>query len=304
MPTTSTMPLERKPASKSVSDHYAAPDHSATGQLWRWTAALAIVGNIGLNYYSNTHPFAGHTMGAVSARYPTLLTPAGYAFSIWGLIFLTLMGYAVWQLLPAQRNLSLPDALAKPLIVANLATAAWVVLFAYELILPSVGVMLLILGSLIVTYGRARRRIFADAAPALAGVPFSLYLGWISVAAVINITIGLRQMGWQTAEGASVTLTLALIFVVVALGLIMSRVFRDMVFPLVVAWALVWVWVVRLREVPELGWAALIGAAIVALAGIGFSRLGGRKTPWQLRDEAAAAVEAEIAARNAERAGR
>ncbi|MBO2012014.1 hypothetical protein [Hymenobacter negativus] len=301
MPTTSTMPLEQNVASKSAPDHYAAPDHSVTGQLWRWFTALTIVGNIGLNYYSNTHPFAGQTMGMVSAKYPTLLTPAGYAFSIWGLIFLALVVYAVWQLLPAQRNLSLPDALAKPLTLASIATGAWVVLFAYEMILPSVGVMLVILGSLIMTYGRARRRIFAGAAPTLAGVPFSLYLGWISVASVINITIGLRQLGWQTAEGASVTLTLGLIAVVVALGLIISRVFRDMVFPLVIAWALVAVWVVRLREVPELGWAAMAGAAIVALAGIGFSRLGGRKTPWQLRDEAAVAVEAEIAARNAAR---
>lgn len=297
------MPLERNVASKSAPDHYAAPDRSVTGQLWRWLTAVAIVGDVGLNYYSNTHPFAGQTMGTVSAKYPTLLTPAGYAFSIWGLIFLGLVVYAVWQLLPGQRNLSLPDALAKPLTLASIATAAWVVLFAYEMILPSVGVMLLILGSLIVTYGRARRRIFAGAAPVLAGVPFSLYLGWISVASVINITIGLRQMGWQTAEGASVTLTLGLIIVVVALGLIISRVFRDMVFPLVVAWALVAVWVVRLREVPELGWAALVGAALVALVGIGFSRLGGRKTPWQVRDEAAAAVEAEIAARKAARNG-
>jgi hypothetical protein len=283
-------------------DHYAAANRSGTGRAWRWLTALAIVGNIALNYYSNTHPFAGQTMGMVSAKYPTLLTPAGYAFSIWGLIFLALTIYAVWQLLPAQRLISLPDALAKPLTLASIATGVWVVLFAYELILPSVGVMLLILGCLIVAYGRARRRIFADAAPVLAGVPLSLYLGWISVASVINITIGLRQLGWQTAEGASVTLTLGLIVLVVALGLIMSRVFRDMVFPLVVAWALVAVWVVRLREIPELGWAALIGATVVAIAGIGFSRLGGRKTPWQVRDEAAAAAEAEIAARNAMRA--
>ena len=242
-------------------------------------------------------------MAAVSAKYPTLFTPAGYAFSIWGLIFLSLAVYAVWQLLPGQRAVSLPDALAKPLTLANVATGSWVVLFAYELILPSVGVMLLILGCLIATYGRARRRIFADAAPALAGVPFSLYLGWISVASVINITIGLKQLGWQPVEGASVTLTLGLIFVVVVLGLIMSRVFRDMVFPLVVAWALVAVWIVRLRVVPELGWAALSGATVVAIAGIMFSRLGGRKSPWQLRDEAAAAAEAEIAARNASRLG-
>ena len=291
MPTATTRP-----------DHYAAANQSGTGRPWRWLAALAIIGNIALNYYASVHPFAGQTNAAVSAKYPTLLTPAGYAFSIWGLIFLALTIYAVWQLLPGQRRISLPDALAKPLTLASVATGTWVVVFANELILPSVGLMLLILGSLIVAYGRARRRIFADAAPALAGVPLSLYLGWISVASVINITIGLRQLGWQTAEGASVTLTLGLIFVVVALGLIMSRVFRDMVFPLVVAWALVAVWVVRLREVPELGWAALIGATVVAIAGVVLSRMGGRKTPWQVRDEAAAAAEAEIAARNAMRA--
>ena len=282
-------------------DQYATPNRSAMGRAWRWLTALAILSNIYLNYYSNTHPFAGQTMGVVSAKYPTLLTPAGYAFSIWGLIFLALVVYAVWQLLPGQREISLPDAIAKPLTLASIATGVWVVLFAYELILLSVGMMLLILGSLIVAYGRTRRRIFAEAAPALAGVPFSLYLGWISVASVINITIGLRQLGWQTAEGVSVVLTLVLIFMVVALGLIMSRVFRDMVFPLVVAWALVAIWMVRLGEVPELGWAALIGATLVTISGIMLSRMGGRKTPWQLRDEAVAAAEAEIAARNAAR---
>ena len=289
------------PLTTSAPDHYATPNRTATGRAWRWVAAAAIFGNIYLNYYANTHPFAGQTMGAVSAKYPTLLTPAGYAFSIWGLIFLSLAVYAVWQLLPSQQHKSLPDALAKPLSLANAATAGWVVLFAYELILPSVGVMLLVLGCLIVTYGRARRRIFAGAAPALAGVPFSLFLGWISVAAVLNLTIGLQQLGWRPAVGLSVTLTLGLILVVVALGLLMSRVFRDLVFPLVVAWALAWVWVARLREVPELGWAALVGAVVSVVAGFMFSRLGGRKSPWQVRDEAAAAAEAEIAARNAAR---
>ncbi len=242
-------------------------------------------------------------MGMVSARYPTLLTPAGYAFSIWGLIFLGLAVYAVWQLLPAQRALSLPDAVAKPLMLASVATGTWVVLFAYELILPSVGVMLVILGSLVVVYGRARRRVFAGAAPTLASIPFSLYLGWISVASVINITIGLRQLGWQTAEDLSVTLALGLLFVIVSLALLISWAFRDMVLPLVMAWALAAIWVVRLREVPELGWTALIGATVAALGGILLSRLGGRKTSWQLRDEAAVAIEAEIAARRPVRAG-
>lgn len=289
------------PIAATAPDHYAPPRHSATGRAWRWLTALAIIGAIAVNGYSVLRPFAGQTQAVVSAKYPTLLTPAGMAFSIWGLIFLTLLIYAFWQLLPAQRELSLPDALAKPLTLVSIGLGAWVVLFAYELIVPSAGVMFLLLATTAMAYGRTRRRIFAGAAPWLAGVPFSLLLGWLSVAAVINFTIAIRTLGWQTADGASVTLTLGLIVVVVALGLLMSRVFRDLVFPLVVAWALVWVWVARLREIPELGWAALIGATVVAIGGLMLSRLGGRKTAWQLRDEAAAAAEAEIAARNATR---
>ena len=291
------------PLAATVPDHYAPPRYSVAGRAWRWLTALAIVSAIAVNVYSVLRPFAGQTQAIVSAKYPTLLTPAGNAFSIWGLIFLTLLIYAGWQLLPAQRQLSLPDAVAKPLTLASAGLGAWVVLFAHELMVPSAGVMLLILAATAVAYGRTRRRIFADAAPWLAGVPFSLLLSWLSVAAAINFTIAIRTLGWQTADGASVTLTLGLIVAVVALGLLMSRVFRDLVFPLVVAWALVWVWVARLREIPELGWAALIGATVVAIGGLLLSRLGGRKTTWQLRDEAAAEAEAEIAARNAERLG-
>ena len=276
---------------------------SAWSWAWRWVAAVAVAGTTVLAYYANVHPFNGETMGQVSAKYATLLTPAPFAFSIWGLIFLALAGYAVWQLLPTHHAQTLPDAVAKPLALASVGTGAWVVLFAYEMILPSLGVMLLILGCLITAYGRVRRRLFAGTAPALAGLPFSLFLGWISVATVLNVTIGLKQLGWLPAEGVSVTLTLGLILVITALALLMSRAFRDLVFPLVLAWALVGVWVARLSTVPELGWAALAGATVAAIGGVVLSRLGGRKTPWQLRDEAAAAIEAEIAARNAARGG-
>lgn len=243
------------------------PTHHAatTAPIWRWLAAFSIFGNIGLNYYANAFPLNGQTMGEVSARYPTLLTPAGYAFSIWGLIFLSLTVYAVWQLLPAQRAVSLPDAVAKPLTVASVATAGWVVLFAFEQILPSVAVMLVILGALIVVYGRARHRVLGHSAPRWASIPFGLYLGWISVAATINITIGLRQLGWQPAENLTVVLTLALLAVVVSLGLLLSREFRDETMALVVVWALVAIWVARRAEYPELGWAALAGAVVVAL---------------------------------------
>ncbi|SMB87137.1 conserved hypothetical protein [Hymenobacter roseosalivarius DSM 11622] len=241
-------------------------------RVWRWLAALSILGNIGLNYYSQAYPFNGQTMGAVSAQYPTLITPAGYAFSIWGVIFLMLTIYAVWQLLPAQRHNLLPDTVAAPLTVANLATAAWVVLFAYELIGLSVLTMLIILLALVVAYGRARKQVLAGEAPRWVSVPFALYLGWISVAAVINSTLGLRELGWQPTLNVAVLLTFGLLAAVVALGLLISQAFEEMVFPLVVAWALVAIGVAQRPAYPELGWAALAGAGLVGLGGILLAR--------------------------------
>jgi hypothetical protein len=281
-------------------DHYHVPDLTFAGRLWRWLTAFAILANIGLAYYANTQAFNSQSMEEVSAKYPTLLTPAGYAFSIWGLIYLGLGAYAVWQLLPAQRQSSLPDAVARSLTLANLGSAAWVVLFAYELILPSTGVMLVILGALMVAYGRARRRVLADAAPAWVSVPFAMYLGWISVAATINITIALGVMGLNLSGGIPVVLTYVLILILVVLALIMSRAFSAIVFALTVAWALVAIWLVRIREVPELGWAALAGAVVAIIGGLVLARQGKQRPPWEIAAEAAAAVEAEIVAARAE----
>jgi len=244
-----------------------APPTAAGSRAWRWLAAATVLGNIALNYYANARPFNGQTMGAVSAQYPTLLTPAGYAFSIWGLIFLSLTVYVVWQLLPAQRHSALPDAVARPLTLASVATATWVVLFAYEQIVLSVFTMLVILGALIVVYGRARRRVLAQEAPSWVSLPFALYLGWISVASTINFTIGLQQLGWRPAENVSVLLTLVLLAVVTVLGLLISRQFLEGTFSLVVAWALVAIWVAQRAMYPELGWAAMAGAVVVAVGG-------------------------------------
>lgn len=250
---------------------------SSQSRVWRWLAAAAILGNIGLNYYSNVFPFNGQNMGTVSAKYPTLLTPAGYAFSIWGLIFLSLTVYAVWQLLPAQRTNPLPDAVAQPLTLASIATALWVVLFAYERLLLSLLTMLVILGALVITYGRARRLVLTGAAPRWTSAPFALYLGWISVATVINSIIGLQRLGWEPALNLSVLLALLLLAVVVGLGLLVSREFNETVFPLVVAWALVAIWVAQRGAYPELGWAALIGAVVVALGGVVLGSGRGRR---------------------------
>ena len=241
---------------------------SVTFRTWRWLTAAAIFGNIALTYWSRVQPFNGQSMGYVSGKYPSLLTPSGYAFSIWGPIFLGLAVYAVWQLRPAQRNNALPDAVAQPLTLANLATAAWVVLFAYEHIAWCALLMLCILLSLIATYGRARRLVLAQEAPRWCSVPFALYLGWISVATVVNVTIALWTWGWQPPTNMAMVLSLVLLVVVTGLGLLISRAFSEITYPLVLAWALTAIWVAKRGVYPELANAALLGAVVVAIGGL------------------------------------
>ena len=226
-------------------------------------------------------------MGEVSAKYPTPLTPAGYAFSIWGLIFLGLGLYAVWQLLPAQRRHVLPDAVARPLAVAGAATSAWVVLFAHEQIGLSVLTMLVILGALMLTYGRARAQVLAHAAPAWVSIPFALFLGWIAVATVINLTLGLREVTGPVAPELADYGAYALLLVIVGLGLGLSSAFQERTFPLVLAWALAGIWLARLRDNPPLGWAALGAAGLTLLVGLVLAQRGRQLQPWQTAQAAA-----------------
>lgn len=247
----------------STSFRHRAHSH-ASGRIWRWLASAAVFGCIGLNYWWNAHPPGGRNMGAVSAQYPTLLTPAGWAFSVWGLIFLSLAIYAGWQLLPAQRRNHLPDAVARPLTVASAAAGLWVVCFSYELIAICTALMLLTLGALIVGYGRGRRLVLAGKAPGLASWPLSLFMGWISVATVVNVTLALREWGWTPPVNVSVLLSVVLLAVVLGLGGLVAFRFRDAVYPLVLAWGLLGIWAARRAELPELGWWALALAGVLA----------------------------------------
>lgn len=250
------------------------------GRAWRWAASAAIVGNIALNYVSQRFPFNGQTNAQVSYKYPTPLTPAGYAFSIWGVIFLSLLAYAVWQLLPAQRRHPLPDAVARPLVLANGLTGLWLVVFAYELLPLSVAVMLGILAGLAVVYGRVRHVASRGEAPAWVNIPFGLYLGWISVALVVNATVALGTR-WQVSEAKGIEIAIVLVGIVAGLALNVTRRFRELAYPAAVAWGLVGIWAARrgASDTLVLAWMALAAAGLVIVAALALVWWGRKNKP-------------------------
>ncbi|MCA8832128.1 hypothetical protein [Hymenobacter pini] len=247
-------------------NYLSAPTDSRT---WRWAASAAIVQNIALNYVSQRFPFNGQTNAQVSYKYPTPLTPAGYAFSIWGLIFLSLLAYAVWQLLPAQRRNPLPDAVARPVVLVNLLTGLWLVVFAYELLVPSALVMLGILAGLAVVYGRVRHFSRRGEVPVWVNLPFGLFMGWISVALVVNLTLALGTR-WEVSEAKSIEIAIILVGITAGLALNVTKRFRELAYPAAVTWGLVGIWAAR-RGTPDtlvLAWMALAAAVLVAVVSV------------------------------------
>jgi hypothetical protein len=256
---------------------------SGADRLWRWLLPVAVAACLYVNYLYNADPPEGAlSNGAMSARHPTLLTPAGYAFSIWGIIFSGLVVYTVWQLLPRQHGARLPQQINPLLTLAVLATTAWTLVFSYELISMSLTVMLFIVLFLAQAYARARRLVLTQMAPSWPVWFLSLYLGWIMLATVLNFIFGLRDgFGLSWSAEASQLGCYALLLVAVGLGTGLAWRSQDARLPLPLAWGLIGTWVAQKPSQPGLATAAL-GAAVLLL-------LGAAAAGWQRRRQLPAA---------------
>jgi hypothetical protein len=245
-----------------------ASQHTPT--IWRWVALAAVLINIFFNYYINTYPINGQTMGEVSGKHPTLITPAGYAFSIWGIIYLSLVAYAIYQLLPSQRYKQVYNYLAWLLIATSILSIAWLISFSYEQMLLSVVIISCMLITAILLFGRAKEVSFRQENTFWITVPFGLYTGWLSVATITNIAVWLKDAGWQGGAFGEPTWTVIMIAIALALGIVVSYRFKDLSFPLVIAWATFAIYIARKNEHSTVATTALITAVIMILWAIGY----------------------------------
>jgi hypothetical protein len=203
----------------------------------------AIIGAFLVNVASNIFPLGGVSIGEISNTIfrDVLIIPANYAFAIWGVIYLGLFAFGVYQVLPAGRHQPDLRQIDYLLIIASLAQSVWVYLFLGRLFALSVVAMLLILLPLIVAYLRLGIGINPGSRNQRWCVhfPISIYLGWISVATIVNVACALYFHNW---DGWGIfTEVWTAIMMLVAAGvagvIVIQR--RDIVYPGVTVWALV-----------------------------------------------------------------
>ncbi len=235
-------------------------------KLVRLANLITLVVVLVVNYLANALPLNNQTTGQISDSYPVLFTPAGYVFSIWGLIYLALIWFAVYQALPQQADNPRLNKIGWLFSAANLFNAAWIFSWHYNQLLLSEVFMVGLLGSLIWIYLRLEigkiqlsplERLFSE-------FPFSLYLGWISIATIANTSVLLYDAGWNGFGLSAEFWTVLVLAVGALLGILMIRQRNAITYPLVILWAFVGI---NLKpSTPEpIGTAAGIAALIVLL---------------------------------------
>ncbi len=156
---------------------------------------VAYVVMVAVNHLAVILPLGGRTTGTISNNYPNLFAPAGYAFSIWGLIYILLGVYAVYQL--RREKDVLVEKINRIFIVNTLLNASWMFAWHYDFIWLSVVLMIGLLITLIKIVNIFSTHIFTPKEKFLVRLPFSVYFGWVTVATIANITVFLVYLGWN-----------------------------------------------------------------------------------------------------------
>jgi hypothetical protein len=231
---------------------------------------LATLLTITVNALANSLPINGQGTGEISDRFDIYFVPAGYVFSIWGLIYLGLVAFTIYQALPAQRENELLKKIYPAYWVGSLANTAWIFLWHYEVFSLTLPAMLTILATLLYIYiqlAGASSELNAKQ-KWLVKSPFSIYLGWISVATIANISQVLFFFDWGGWGIPSTIWAVIMIAVAAVLGILMLARENNALYVLVLVWAFVGIAVSQADTalVANTAWAA---SGLLALAVLG-----------------------------------
>jgi benzodiazapine receptor len=215
---------------------------SGNSAMLKWSNLIAFALTVVVNSLAgSTTLIGGVNTAQISNSNPTLITPAGYVFSIWGVIYALLGVFVVFQALPSQKENEYSKKISWLFVLSSILNIVWLFLWQYEFLSLSVILMFLLLATLILIYMRLgigktqvslREKIATH-------VPFSVYLGWITIASIANVSVTLVSInsngfGIDPQIWATSVIAVALL---ITLSVIATR--KDVAYGLVIIWALV-----------------------------------------------------------------
>jgi hypothetical protein len=203
---------------------------------------LAYVAMVVVNFLANSLPINNRGTGEISNAYPNLFAPAGPAFSIWGLIYLLLGGYVLYQFMKKEQKIEEILQKINPLfIVTSLANISWIFAWHNDYIALSVLIMATLLIFLIKIADILRAEQFTALEKISIWAPFSVYFGWITVATIANITVFMVSIGWKGFGIADFVWTSIILLIGALIGILRMRKDRNIAYGLVLVWAYSWI---------------------------------------------------------------
>ncbi|MGZ5486456.1 MAG: hypothetical protein ACXWFB_11210 [Nitrososphaeraceae archaeon] len=199
-------------------------------------------------------PINNRTTQELSDKYPNLFVPAGITFSIWGIIYILLLLFIIYQFVVAFKKSSLDKDIFEKIgilfFISCIFNVAWILAWHYEIVWLSLIIMALLLISLISIYvrlGTGRLQV-RNSEKILVNIPFSVYLGWITIAAIANVTAFLVQINWNKfgLNDQLWTVIVIAVGVIITLATVFSR--NDIFYCFVVIWALVGILLKRIAD--------------------------------------------------------
>lgn len=227
---------------------------------FRFYAILNVIGLLivlAVNYLANALPIGGQTTGEVSDKVFTLFTPAGYAFAIWGLIYFLLTVWVIRQFIVKDEQKEDYRKIGVWFFINAILNSSWVIVFQYEYFTTSIFIMLGILLTLIIIYKMIQRLPHSTW---FMRFPFSVYIGWISVATIVNVFVIFEANGIEQLFGLDEQIWAIVMLIVGAiLGVVFTLTQHDIAYSLVFIWAFI---AIRVEQSDD---PAIVTASMVAV---------------------------------------
>jgi len=208
----------------------------------KWVNIIAFALTVVVNSLAgSTTIIGGVDTAQISDANPTLVTPAGYVFSIWGIIYVLLGVFVVFQALPSQKGKEYHGKISWLFALGSLANIVWLFLWQFEYLGYSVILMFLLLASLILIY--LRLGIGKSMVPLreklAVHMPFSVYLGWITISSIANVSATAVSVNWDGFGINPETWAALIIIVALLITILVIATRKDIAYALVIIWALV-----------------------------------------------------------------
>jgi benzodiazapine receptor len=210
--------------------------------LLRWANIIAFVLTVIINGLAGSTTLIGGVNTAfISDSNPTLITPAGFTFAIWGIIYILLGVFVVYQALPSQKEKEYHKQISWLFILISLTNIVWLFLWQYNQVTLALPVIVLFLIGLILIYTRlgiGKTQVPLKEKLAI-HTPFSVYLGWITIATIANAAVAGVSTNWDGFGISPETWGILIIIIALLLTLIVTATRKEIAYGLVIVWALI-----------------------------------------------------------------